>query len=182
MLRGRYINCNIFLISGLLAAAILLSGCGDKKVPRPAPKAAAPKSVPAAPPPQPTATAIIAEDAPVQQGYIYERNNRRDPFVPLVIPKKLVIKKPSVKEGTLESYELKDFALAAIAHKGAQHYALLVTPDNRSFTVFEGTRLGTNNGKVKKITGGKVFLVEYTKDHKGKSIPREIILEFYKGE
>jgi len=129
--------------------------------------------------PQP---AIVDEEEPKQEGYIYQRRDRRDPFIPLIVLKKSVQKGKGVKPGTLASYDLNEFSLAAIARKGWKYYALLTTPDNRSFTVYKGTRVGLNKGKVKNISRDKIVLVEYSRDFRGEIKPRQIILEFHKGE
>ena len=167
----------IHIIIGILALLFIVYGCGDSP-PSPAKPVAVkpPAAVQPAPP-----SAVADEEAPEQQGYVYDRRNRRDPFLPLIQPRKI---KPinKTKPGTLESYEFKEFSLAAIVKMGTQYYALLVTPDNRSFTVFEGNTIGLNKGTVKEITAKKIILVEYSEDYTGEKIPREIILEFSKGE
>ncbi len=116
-----------------------------------------------------------------QEGYVYQRRDRRDPFTPLIVPLKKQ-KKDKSKIGTLEGYDLNEFILSAIARKGTEYFALLVTPDNRSFTVKKGDVIGMNNGRVKEITSDRMRMVEYIEDYKGESRPRQIILEFHKGE
>ncbi len=116
-----------------------------------------------------------------QEGYVYDRRGRRDPFSSLIIPSDKGSKDDS-KMGTLEGYDLSEFVLLAIATKGEQIYALLATPDNRSFTVNRGDTVGLNNGKVMEITRDMVALVEHTVNYKGEKLPRQIILEFHKGE
>lgn len=128
----------------------------------------------------PTKAAI--EETSAQEGYIYQQRERRDPFMPLIVPRKKVKKGMNVMAGTMESYDISDFKLAAIARKGREYFALLTTPDNRSFTVNKGNIIGLNKGKVKEITKDKIVLVEYSRDYMGKLKPREIILEFHKGE
>lgn len=115
--------------------------------------------------------------------YVYEPKGRRDPFVPLVeITRKKVAKGKGIS-GTLEGYDIVDFKLIAVVEKeGQQYYALLLTPDNKSYTVREGTVLGLNKGKVKKITSNEVVIREYIKDYKGELKPRQIVLELRKRE
>ncbi len=115
------------------------------------------------------------------EGYIYDRRGRRDPFSSLIIPSGKGSKEDN-KMGTLEGYDLSEFVLLAIATKGEQNYALLATPDNRSFTVIRGDTVGLNNGKVMEITRDMIALVEHTVNYKGEKLPRQIILEFHKGE
>lgn len=119
---------------------------------------------------------------PDQKGYIYDQRGRRDPFVPLIIRKASLPKKKNAKLGTIESYDLTEFSLAAIITKAGRNFALIVTPDNRSFTVSEGDVIGLNNGMVKEITDNRIVMVEYSKDYRGNLKPREIILEFHKGD
>ena len=117
-----------------------------------------------------------------QKGYIYDQRGRRDPFVPLIIRKTSLPRKKSARTGTIENYDISEFSLAAIIAKAGRNFALVVTPDNRSFTVSEGDVVGLNNGMVKEITDNRVVLVEYSKDYRGNLKPREIILEFHKGD
>jgi type IV pilus assembly protein PilP len=170
----------VMLFAILIVAPYLFFGCSNQPAPPPArvtPQAKSPAPVPQAAAPQPSEEGMEASQ---QEGYIYQRRDRRDPFVPLVVPKKEASK--GVKAGTLTSYDLSEFTLAAIAKRGKQYFALLTTPDNRSFTVTKGTRIGMNKGKVKDISKNKVTLVEYTRDYSGQLKPREILLEFHKGE
>ncbi len=177
--KNKSISRSSHFIIGILLLFIVI-GCENKQPPTAAVAVKKQQPVVAQPVTQPQ-VADIVDEAPEQQGYIYDRRNRRDPFLPLILPRKV---KPldKTKPGTLESYELKEFTLTAIVKMGSQYYALLVTPDNRSFTVFKGNTIGLNKGTVKEITDSKAILVEYSEDYTGKQVPREIILEFHKGE
>ena len=124
----------------------------------------------------------VLDEPTVQAGYIYDRRNRKDPFSPLISPVRTLKEKDASKLGTLEGYDLGEFRLSAIANRGNKYFALLITPDNRSFTVNKGNKIGLNRGKIKKISSNEVVLVEYTRNYKGELKPREIILEFHKGE
>ncbi|RJQ44829.1 MAG: hypothetical protein C4538_09540 [Nitrospiraceae bacterium] len=126
-----------------------------------------------------TEDTAIQETAPAE-GYVYKQGDRRDPFVPLIVPTKKIDTKGIVRLGTLESYDISEFALLAIAQKGEKPYALLLTPDNRSFTASKGTIIGLNKGRVEEITESKVVLVEYAKDFRGDMRPRKITLELSK--
>ncbi|MBI4839040.1 MAG: pilus assembly protein PilP, partial [Nitrospirae bacterium] len=86
------------------------------------------------------------------------------------------------RTGTLEGYDINDFTLAAIAEKKGVRYGLLLSPDNKSYTVKEGTVLGLHKGMVKKITNDKVIINEYIIDYTGKTRPREIVLQLRRGK
>ena len=175
------------LITVLFTVVIPVSaafyGCSDDSSAPPVRTAAKPvvKGTVSAPAVQPTEAAPEIKETSEPEGYVYEQRGRRDPFSSLIVPSDKSRQDDS-KMGTLEGYDLSEFILLAIASKGKQSYALLATPDNRSFTVNRGDTIGLNNGKVMEITGDMVALVEHTVNYKGEKLPRQIILEFHKGE
>ncbi|MEK7307983.1 MAG: pilus assembly protein PilP [Nitrospirota bacterium] len=124
---------------------------------------------------------LIGDKPESEKGYVYDPAGRRDPFVPLVVVSKGE-KKSSKIAGNLESYDIGDFTAVAIAKKGSYYYALLIAPDNKSYTVKEGTVIGLHNGKVLQITSNKILIKEYVEDYTGKQKSREILLELHKGE
>lgn len=170
------------LFGGMLVIVFILSGCSGEQPSRSKKSSKKQKKKVVEQVVQPSRADELTDDMSDQQGYVYERKNRRDPFVPLILPTTMKVKKKGAKAGTLEGYDLSEFALAAIAKKGTQYYALLVAPDNRSFTVYEGVTIGLNKGKVKEVSSHKIIFVEYIRDVKGGLKPREIILELNKGE
>ncbi|MBI5675248.1 MAG: pilus assembly protein PilP [Nitrospirae bacterium] len=168
------------LIMVLFAVAVLifpaLSGCKKSSAP---PATAAKPAEPANPDLQ--AEAAVQEPPKNDKGYVYDRKDRRDPFMPLIEVKKVEKKDDKKVLGTLVSYDAGDFKVLAIAKKGTRRYALLVAPGNRSFTVYEGTVLGFNNGKVEKITENEVIIIEHIENYLGKIESRQLILELHKG-
>jgi type IV pilus assembly protein PilP len=166
----------IFIVTALI---LPLSGCKKKTPPPPRKKAEVKKEVKVKPEkPRP----LIEEETTKVNGYVYNPAGRRDPFSPLIVLKR---KKKGTEEaqrppGTLESYDIGDFSLLAIVKKGYRYYALLLAPDNKSFTVNEGDTIGLHNGKIEKILGDRVIIVEYTVDYKGNKKPREVVLELHK--
>lgn len=172
---------NTFIIMLCVLGIISIYGCSETP-PLPPAGSVTPVVPAGAPEPVASADAPEADDTAEQAGYEYDRRNRRDPFSALISPVRKLQEKDASKLGTLEGYDLGEFRLSAIANKGDRYYALLITPDNRSFTVYKGAVIGLNRGKIKKITDNKVVLVEYTRNYKDELQPREIILEFHKGE
>lgn len=116
-----------------------------------------------------------------EEVYVYDPKGRVDPFVPLVETTKKEKDKKAIA-GTLESYDVTDFKLIAIAEKENKRYGLLLARDNKSYTVREGSVLGLHKGIVKEITPNKIVIFEYTKDYKGELKPRQVVLELFKGE
>ena len=157
-----------------------LSGCKSQP-PSPPAKAVKPQgqvSPPAGP--ADVKQAEAPKETVQEEGYEYQPRDRRDPFVSLIAPTQKSQKKQTGKLGTLESYDISEFVLLAIAEKGEKYFALLATPDNRSFTVRKGTIIGLNKGRVEEITSNKVVIVEYSKDYSGDIHPKQITLEFLK--
>ncbi len=132
--------------------------------------------------PQEAQAEATSQEAVGEEGYVYQPRDRRDPFMPLIVPKKKTETKltEAGSLGTLESYDITEFALLAIAKKGVKYYALLVTPDNRAFTVKKGARIGLNKGRVEQITDTKIVLMEYVKDFRGDIRPKQVTLELLK--
>ncbi|MBI5408937.1 MAG: pilus assembly protein PilP [Nitrospirae bacterium] len=179
--RGNF-RIKIFKAFYIALAVILLSsyGCKDKQPSTPG-KAIKQQSATASGKEAADKQAQTAvQEAPPEGGYIYQPGDRRDPFDPLIVPSKKAEKRDTGKPGTLESYDISEFTLTAIAKKGDAYFALLVTPDNRSFTVKKGTVIGYNKGRVAEISKDKVVLEEHSKDVRGDSRPRQITLEFLK--
>ncbi len=181
LLRIGGINITEKLLMVSFAAVLLifplLSGCKKSSAPpAPAEKAAEPAKADL------QAEAAVQDTSKNDQGYVYDRRDRRDPFVPLLEVKKTTKKGEEKVMGTLTSYDIGDFQVLAIAKKGNRRYALLLAPGNRSFTVYEGTVLGVHNGTVEKITDNEVITIERTENYLGKIESRQLILELHKGE
>lgn len=128
--------------------------------------------------------AVQVQETPEKEsgGYIYDPGDRRDPFMPLILPVEILRKGGKRITGTLESYDISDFTLVAIAKKESKYYALITAPDNKAYTVREGTIIGLRKGKVTKITSNIITMIEYSKDYLGKMKSRQIFLELHKGE
>jgi Tfp pilus assembly protein PilP len=178
--RGRIKRTEKLIMVSLAVAVLIfpaLSGCKKSSAP----------PVTAAKPAEPAKADLQAETAVQEtpkneQGYVYDRRDRRDPFVPLIETTKKAAKTDEKRVmGTLASYDIGDFKVLAIAKKGARRYALLIAPGNRSFTVYEGTVLGVHNGKVEKITDNEVITIEHIENYLGKIESRQLILELHKG-
>ncbi len=161
---------------------IFSASYGCKKEVTPPPKTKAPKAEKIEIKPEVMIQEMVQKTSDAESGYIYKSEGRRDPFVPLIVPIKERERKTGQEfVGTLRGYDISDFRLIAVAKEGPQYYALLATPDNKSFTINEGAIIGLHKGKVKKITSNKVIIIEYSKDYRGKLKPRQIVLELHKG-
>ncbi len=177
------LNNKINIMSAALLIVIMsVYGCGDKTPVKAVGKSVPPKTAQPSPSSNVPETEAALRETAEHEGYVYQQRDRRDPFVPLIAPTKKITINAERKTGTLESYDISEFKLSAIAKKGAEYFALLFTPDKRSFTVSKGSVIGLSNGKVNQILRDKVILVEYSKNFRGELQERQLILEFHKGE
>jgi Tfp pilus assembly protein PilP len=159
----------------IILLALAFGGCGKKK---PAVKT-------------PAVAKVVAAEAQKgkepekakkleQEEYKYDAKGRRDPFLPLVeTTKQKSIKKRGASP--FESYGIDEIKLLAIAWN-SKHYALIMLPDKKTYTITEGMTVGLQGGKVVKITKDSVVIRENIRDYRGEIKPRESILKLHKGE
>jgi Tfp pilus assembly protein PilP len=105
--------------------------------------------------------------------YEYRGLDRRDPFAPLV----------SKREGgrekgvsALENYEIAEMKVIAILWAKNKYYAVFSLPDGKSYTVTDGTKVGTHSGVITKIVKDNVVIKERFRDARGVMSPRDIVL------
>jgi Tfp pilus assembly protein PilP len=116
-----------------------------------------------------------------EEEYKYDLKGRRDPFLSLVaITKERPIKKKGASP--FESYDVDEIKLVAIAWDADKHYALIMLPNGKAYTITEGMTLGLQGGKITKINRSSVVVREYIKDFKGDLKPRDSLLKLHKGE
>jgi type IV pilus assembly protein PilP len=167
----------VIIISIVISFCVLCAGCGKEQAPPKKP--AAEKMAQEAAKPEVKA----AQETPkIQQEEVtYDAKGKRDPFLPLVQISK---EKPKKKAGAspMESYDINELRLLAIAWDKNKYYALIMLPDKKTYTITEGMTLGLMEGKVEKITKDTVLIREYVKDYKGEIKPRDSILKLHKGE
>jgi len=125
----------------------------------------------------------VAQEAPKvkQEEVSYDARGRRDPFLPLIQISK---EKPKKKVGAspMESYDINELHLLAIAWDKNKYFALVMLPDKKTYTITEGMTLGLQGGKVEKIEKDTVLIREFVKDYRGDIKPRDSILKLHKGE
>jgi len=104
----------------------------------------------------------------------YTGVSRRDPFTSLIQPKKV----GKIKGATpLQSYDAADMQVIAILWMNNKYSAVLSMPDRKSYTVYEGVKVGLNSGFIKKIKKDSVVIADRVKDARGKYSPIERVLK-----
>lgn len=158
-------NCK--LVTNVILAIVLLlvfSGCDNNQPSAPLPAPVQKK--PLIPKVQVSAEAPPVEQESLPVPYQYESSGRRDPFEPLT-----AIKRPltlTEEELTpLQKYELGQFRLIGVIIGKDEPMAMVVAPDNKSFVLKKGTKIGRNNGEVVDIHSEAVLVKEQYFDFSG---------------
>jgi type IV pilus assembly protein PilP len=149
------------LMMSLLVLAIL-AGCEKEQ---PVAKAPTPPKAAAKPPAQKVAPPAVAAPAvaPVEEArYVYPREGRRDPFVPMV-----GAKVASFAENPLESFDLMQFRLKGVIVGIGEPTALVVAPDGKAYLLKKGVRIGKSNGVIRDINRERILVEEQYQDLSG---------------
>jgi Tfp pilus assembly protein PilP len=106
--------------------------------------------------------------------YRYQARNLRDPFT---LPAE--VRAPaSASEDVppLERHALQDFRLVAVVKGKRGSYAMVTTTDGKGYTLRVGTRIGTDGGRVRKISKDSVVVEVVRPDDFGELKKSETIL------
>jgi len=122
------------------------------------------------------------EDVIQDQFYEYDPQGRRDPFLSLVKITKDDKKKIRPNASPLESFSVEEIRLLAIASDRDEGYAMILLPNQKTFTIKKGMVLGLEGGKVEEISAERVVIREYVKDYRGDLKPKDTVLKLHKGE
>lgn len=128
-------------------------------------------SLPAA---SPDPAAVATQSASQPDPYTYNPAGRRDPFRSLIITggKRSVEFLPP-----LQRREVSELKYVAVVWGALGTYGLLEMPDGKGYAVRVGTRVGPNQGVVKRITAKDLTVLERYVDFFGDTRMREVVLE-----
>jgi type IV pilus assembly protein PilP len=152
----------VFLIAGLLSSG----GCKKEGQPPTSPPSKTTPAVKVLPPVQrqPSSAKIGENLAPS-----LDFNNRKDPFKSFVAPQ-AQIAKPGASVGTkqllpIQSYELGKFKVAGIIVGLKENTALVIDPAGKGYVVKQGMLIGSNDGRVTKVTATTIEVIERYNDN-----------------
>ncbi|MDY0269607.1 pilus assembly protein PilP [Trichloromonas sp.] len=133
---------------GMIALALLASGCGQETPPAPPQKAAPGKKV-EAPMPKADAKPVSEEEElkAAEPVFTYDPAGRRDPFVPLIEPKK-PIATSNEPLTPLQQIELGELRLMGVIVGKGEPMAMVTAPGGKSYILKKGVKVGRNNGVV----------------------------------
>jgi type IV pilus assembly protein PilP len=121
----------------------------------------------------------LEEEAPAVPSYNPE--GKRDPFRSLIkVEKEKKVPDPSLPP--LQRIELREIRLTGIAWGGFGYEALMQTPDGKGYGAKIGTRIGTNQGIVSRITSKALTVEERSTDILGKVHVASHVMELHPTE
>jgi type IV pilus assembly protein PilP len=176
-------NKRAILLPVLVASLLLTAfGCGKKDQPVPAQPMPKPVIKPAAPVQTQASSAKTATPPHV----LLDFTNKKDPFKPVIAaqPVKEQSKPtPAVRKGEvlpIQSYEVNKFRVAGIIAGLKENTALIIDPAGRGYVVREGMMIGSNDGRISRITPKALEVIEQYRDDNGHLRKRTIILSLAK--
>lgn len=100
--------------------------------------------------------------------FIYSQKGRKSPFEkppgvdaqPVQQQAKGVVTKGRVQLSGLEGYDVDTFKVTTILWDIERPQALVKSPNNETYVLEEGTKIGRSNGYVAKIREGEVVIIE----------------------
>jgi len=98
--------------------------------------------------------------------YVYNPEGSRDPFEP-VIPQVRQIKGDVIPLTPLQKYDLNQFRIIGIILGKGGPVAMVVAPDNKSYVLKTGVKIGRNDGVVVGIESNSVVVEETYYDMSG---------------
>jgi type IV pilus assembly protein PilP len=170
------------LLTVLVAALIVTSGCTKKEQSLPQQPRPHPVAMPAAPV-QAQASSVKTV---IARNTLLDFTNKKDPFKPAVTahPTKEQTKPGAVVRAgealPIQSYDVNKFRVAGIIAGLKENTALIIDPAGRGYVVREGMMIGTNDGRISRITPRAIEVIEQYRDDNGHLRKRSIILSMAK--
>ena len=165
-------NQNSDIFAGFLLL-LALTGCSKHEEPPavPQPKVAQ-QQKPAVKPAVPVQKQLSsAVNAPPSLDF----SRRADPFKPAVqavVATPAPTGRPSVRSTSdllpIQSFEVTKFKVAGIIAGLKENRALVIDPNGKGYVVRVGTLIGSNNGRIARITSSSIEVVESIRTEKGR--------------
>ena len=112
--------------------------------------------------------AVVVDDGNTI-GYVYDAENKRDPFK-TYFDELLVQEKEQRNLSELQRFELGVLTLVGVVAGTATPMALVEDPSGKGHTIKIGSLMGKNFGQVKQIRRGEIDVQEEFRDFTGKRI------------
>lgn len=108
-------------------------------------------------------------------------SSKKDPFKPYIIQPVSKVKRESGKKANsnalpIQSYDVNKFRLEGIIAGLNENRALIVDPLRKGYVVKVGMSIGNNNGRITRISGNSVEVLEQFRDDDGQLRKRTVRL------
>jgi type IV pilus assembly protein PilP len=178
-------NPNSTLFAGLLLLLAMLAGCSKPAEPPAAPEPK--KAQQAKPAVQPALPVQKQLSTVAKPGMHLDFRNRTDPFKPFapveVAPPVRTAQqnaRPASDLLPIQTFEVSKFKIAGIIAGLKDNRALLIDPTGKGYVVQEGMLIGSNDGRISRITASSVEVVERFREDNGRFRKRKIVLTLAK--
>ena len=164
------------LLLGVLGICLALAGCGAQEPPE-AKIAPVKRRQAAKTPSLDELFAKTDDDA-------YDPSGRRDPFKPLITPKKPTAPVDEVKLNCppLQDFELASLKLVAIVWGELGRKAMFKAPNGRGYAIAEDMLVGRSCARVQRIESHAVIIEESRRGGDGNVVKEEVIIRLREGE
>ncbi len=159
-------------LAAVLASALAVAGCGDKKPARPVakPAAAATAAAPAAP-------AVAANQKPAEAEWSYSSVGKRDPFRSFLVDLKESRPALATRCATpLGKFEIDQLKLVAVVTGLEDPVAMVEAPNGVGYSVRRGACMGKNGGIVAAVRSGELVVNEWAVRADGSSDRTQTVL------
>lgn len=150
-------------LSWLFAAALVMAACEE---PPPAEQPEAPIDVQGAAPTEPAAGPTAGDEGPSAPVWSYSPVGKRDPFRSYLddLAEATEGQSPARETQPTEEFDLGQYRLTALVTGTSQPKAMVEDPKGVGHTLRIGSHLGKNGGRVTRISGQGIIVVEEYKD------------------
>lgn len=170
---------NIRLLTLLVSAvllSLLLTACGEDPQPPYNPQSSRPQGSAAK-----AGNAAALPEQPVEETeevYVYDPTGTRDPFKSPLGTISDLSSTGDIPLTPLQRFDLDQLRVIGVIVGKGEPRAMVIAPDNKSFVLKKGTKVGRNNGTVVAITTETIQVEEQYLDYAGdiKSTIQEIKL------
>ena len=109
----------------------------------------------------------------IKDSYSYSPVGKRDPFQKYMGES---VQEVALPRSPLEQFSLAQLKVTAIVSGISAPRALVLAPNNETFIVRKDMRIGTNRGRIARITRRAIHVEEEYRDPTGKLVVRESVM------
>ncbi len=154
-------NSRHLLMVPLIAGMLLSGGCKkEEQTPPPPPVRHAPAVKTTVPVQTQQSSAKASGSTAASLDFV----NRKDPFKPYLAPQAPAAKQAAVATNRellpIQNFELSKFKVAGIIVGLKENTALVTDPAGKGYVVKQGMLIGSNNGRISRITATTIEVVE----------------------